>query len=171
MRIKPFFDKDNFSLAIKYMNMVLSKFQEQSAIRKVKIKAKKTEIIDASSKKQFSSNLNNFDYFKIESFDTFRPQNSKSPFNSEPFTLEIINEKRNNNISNGKLINTGFPITFEEIETILLKHDEGMSLVEMEKYFQRSKNSLETILNQAIAERIVNEEKMLPIKNHRIFSE
>ena len=55
-------------------------------------------------------------------------------------------EKREKNCLEGKLLNHGLPITIEEAFLIQHRNEQGGSLEELESYFQRSRKSIEYIV-------------------------
>ena len=78
-----------------------------------------------------------FDFYKFEYEKTFTPlaQSHKKTF--EEYKNELI-EKRFDNSNKKKLLNHGFPFTYEEFDLIKQKLNEGWKSKDFQKYFQRS---------------------------------
>ena len=91
----------------------------------------------------FEQHLDNLfgTYFMLEYFVGENDLLSKTNMN-----LSTIREKRIKNIKNDRLINSGFPILEEEIRELRRRAQKNKDLAVLEKYFQRSRKSLERLL-------------------------
>ena len=87
-------------------------------------------------------------YFRLEHLKTFTPINYQlsttwlESWNKE----EFLDEFRKENFLNKKLKNHGVPITKEEIGLIVELYKLSFTLNDLEKYFQRSRKSIENML-------------------------
>ena len=89
------------------------------------------------------------DFFRIEKYETYTPTNPGYLVNENgEFTIELIDKLRNANFKHGRLLNSGFPVTQEEINLILKFKQEQKSLSEMETFFQRSIKSIRKIIEE-----------------------
>jgi len=109
------------------------------------------------------------DFFKIEDLQTFTPLNrlwkDETVWNSE-----ICESIRNDNIRNGRLLNSYFPITEEEIHELEILRKKGKTWDELEQYFQRPVVTLVN-LNRNSKKNIVSEGlKNLP-EGHRYIGD
>ena len=88
------------------------------------------------------------EYFKLEDLISFTPVSSQlSAKWLESWAIEdYVHNFRNNNIYSKRLINHGMPITKEEISLIIKMKNKKYSLGYLEKYFQRSSNTIEIII-------------------------
>lgn len=89
------------------------------------------------------------DYFKFETLNKVTPENNNHEFwKSQNLDKEYINSKREENLRNGRLLNHGFPIIQEERTEILKCYGHGWTIEEIEFFFQRSRISIEKILEE-----------------------
>jgi hypothetical protein len=89
------------------------------------------------------------DYFRFETLDKFTRDNINHEFwKSQKLDKEYINSKREENLRNGRLLNHGFPIVQEERAEILKCHRHNWTIEEIEFFFQRSRISIEIILEK-----------------------
>lgn len=92
--------------------------------------------------------ISNEEFFELEKLKSFTPINYQlSSIWMESWKIkDYLDDFRNDNVLNGKLINHGMPITKEEIGLVIKLKEQGYSLEVLERYFQRSKKTLENIL-------------------------
>jgi hypothetical protein len=83
----------------------------------------------------------NDEFFQIELYPTFTPIKS----GHKKSDIEFVKKRENNRITD-KLLNHGLPITIEEIFLVQHRDEQGDSLEELEHYFQRSRKSIEYII-------------------------
>ena len=77
-------------------------------------------------------------YFKIENFQNVTPINLERTYKKK-FDFKNLEDLRKINQEKGFLLNRGFPLTVEEIQTLLKMYYEGQSIEYLEKFFQRSR--------------------------------
>ena len=81
--------------------------------------------------------------------ENITPQNANHPFwRTKELNTDFINEKREENLRNGRLLNAGFPITEEEENKILSFHRNGWSIQNIEWFFQRSEITIRKIIEK-----------------------
>lgn len=108
-----------------------------------------SDILTTKNEYNFNQFLNEIDFFRIEKCETYTPKNPGYLANENgEFTIELIDKLRNANHEHGRLLNSGFPVTQEEINLILKFKQEQKTLVEMETFFQRSINSIRKIIEE-----------------------
>ena len=91
----------------------------------------------------------NSDYFKFEVLEKFTPENDDHPFwKIKNLDQEFINQRREENLRNGRLLNAGFPIVEEETAEIINLHRHGWTTKKIERFFQRSHVTIEKILEK-----------------------
>ena len=83
------------------------------------------------------------DYFKIESYPTVRVVNAQWLGG-----VQEIQNIRNENIKNNRKINSGMPISLEEVDLFISWVESGRSLLEIESFFQRKMSSLEKFVSK-----------------------
>jgi len=98
---------------------------------------------------QIKNNLPKHDFFKIENFDTFTPFSNSNQISRDQFTDEEITKQRQLNLQSGRLLNSRFPITWEEVEKMREFFELGHNANQLEKYFQRSHKSIYSSLEKA----------------------
>ena len=103
--------------------------------------------IDLETKEQDNSLIQSEcldeEFFKIENCKTLTPIDKVNQASKLDFVY-----KRSVNSAAGRLKNSGLPITKEEILEVINRFLQGDSLNKLEKYFQRSKNSIRYMLDQ-----------------------
>lgn len=83
------------------------------------------------------------DYFKIENYPTVRVVNAQWLGG-----VQEIQNIRNENIKNNREINSGIPISLEEIDLFISWVESGKSLLEIKSFFQRKMSSLEKFVSK-----------------------
>jgi len=104
------------------------------------------------------SNTPDSDYFKIESYPTVRVLNSQWIGG-----VEEIQKIRSENITNNREINSGIPISLEEIDLFTSWAESGKSLREIQDFFQRNISSLDKFLSKykVRREKLINKSKVV----------
>lgn len=109
----------------------------------------KSDFLTTKKKYNFNHILEKTDFFRIEKYETYTPMNPGYLANENgEFSIDLIDKLRKANYEHGRPLNSGFPITQEEINLILKFKHENKSLREMETFFQRSINSIGKIIEQ-----------------------
>ena len=83
------------------------------------------------------------DYFKIESYPTVRVVNAQWLGG-----VQEIQNIRNENIKNNREINSGIPISLEEVDLFISWVESGKSLLEIQNFFQRKIGGLEKFVSK-----------------------
>ena len=83
------------------------------------------------------------DYFKIESYPTVRVINAQWLGG-----VKEIQNIRNENIKNNREINSGIPISLEEVDLFISWVESGKSLLEIKNFFQRKVSSLDRFMSK-----------------------
>lgn len=91
------------------------------------------------------------DFFRIESQKSFTPykKNADKRSCAAPEKQDLL-DLRIGNAADGRLLNHGFTITWEEIYEIKHKYYCGHDLERLENFFQRSRKSIDWILSEVI---------------------
>jgi DNA mismatch repair ATPase MutS len=92
-------------------------------------------------------------FFKIEELDSYTPCHPNNTY-VKNFILENLSYLRDQNKQKGFLLNRGFPTTKEEVKILLLMYDSEKSLDELEKFFQRSRITILSLLSEQGKEEI-----------------
>ena len=101
------------------------------------------------------------DFFRIELFKSYRPfRKSKSENDAVALDVEGLMDKRRENREKNRLLNFGTTITWEEVYEIKHRYYRGDDLLKMEKFFQRSRKSIDYVLLETIEgyERAISDE-------------
>lgn len=145
---KTLLSDENFSKSIanEYLKDLLNSLVEEcTKDRSQKI----TEQINPQTFGDPRTKTLNSDYFKFETLDKFTPENDDHPFwKIKNLDQEFLNEKRKENLRNGRLLNASFPIVEEETVEILKCKKYGWTIQDIEKFFQRSQVTIEKILEK-----------------------
>lgn len=87
-------------------------------------------------------------FFQIERCGSFTPFAEKNQIAREDFSDDLIQTLRDENARTGRLLNHGFPITWEEVHEIKHLYFLGSGLEELERHFQRSRKSIDYVLEK-----------------------
>lgn len=87
------------------------------------------------------------DYFRFERCITITPENLNHRFWKD-FDKVDLEKEREHNFDRQRLLNSGFPITKEEIVEVIRLFQHGWTIHDLEYFFQRSHKSIAAILEK-----------------------